>query len=358
MATDDINELQHAFRFLDVDEELLKILPSIGDYENIPLVSLDEAVIPLESIVPEVKFKVQRMKVNCEELVDNLTRDESTSIELYTLEWQPIHKSLFYILNKTLRSQDRQLIKPWLLYLRLILTALSHLPSTSLIVYRGTNKDLTEIYPKGKTVTWWGFSSCMSKNNLLEKRLFLNKTGNRTLFKINCYSAKNIYPHSLYNVKNEFLLPPARRFTVISSVAQENDLQIIELNEIQPAFDFFKAFSASTEILVNRTIHPIEFQPISTVSLSKKLLPAAYTNPQLEERLRHLSNQSTRIDLKSIKLSDSDMDIIVCEAIVRGQCSELDLSSNTFTNNGILILARPLRKNKVSDSYFSLLYSI
>lgn len=345
MASRDINEPQHAFRFLDVDEEPQGILPPIQDYENAPLTSLSEAVIPLEPIVPDIKCMVQTVKANCGEPEDGLTRDESNSIRLYTLEWQPKDKSLFYILNQTLRSAERQLLKPWLPFIRLILTALSHLPSASLIVYRGINMDLTTKYLKDETVIWWGSSSCMKKSNQLEKRLFLNKTSKRTLFVINCYSGKNIHHHSLY--EGEVLLPPARRFNVVSSTRKEKGLYIIELNEIQPAFDFCDGFSSSIHISTNHPTHNIQFQPISTVSLSKKSLPAALSNLQLEERLSYAFKRPKNIDLKSIELTDSDMDIIVSEIIIHRQCLELNLSSNNFTDSSMLILAHVLRKNTV-----------
>jgi hypothetical protein len=89
---------------------------------------------------------------------------------------------------------------------------------------------LTDKYPEGGTITWWRFSSCMKKNNQLEKRLFLNKTGKRTLFVINCYSGKDIHRRSVF--ENEVLLPPARQFNVVNTVDVGNRLHIIELNEI------------------------------------------------------------------------------------------------------------------------------
>lgn len=348
MASREINEPQHSFRFLDVDEESLEVFPPVDDYENTQLVSLNKAIVPLELIVPDVKHMVQTIKANSVKPEDGLTRDESNSIQLYTLEWQPKHKSLFYILNRTLRSEDRQLLKPWLLYLRLILTALSHLPSGPLIVYRGINMNLVDMYPKGKTVTWRGFSSCMRKSNLLEKRLFLNKTGKRTLFVINCYSGKNIHRRSLYEVEDEVLLPPARRFTVMRSVDKGKGLHIIELNEIQPTFDFFDILPPTINISMNHPAHNMQFQPISTTSLSKKTIPAALPNPQLEEYFSNCFKEPKKIDLKSMDLADSDMDIIVSETIIRRQCSELNLYDNNFTGPGMLILAHTLRKNKVS----------
>ncbi len=69
------------------------------------------------------------VKQNCNNPEDNLTPDESASIMLYSMEWSSREKSFYFILNKSLRSENRQLLKPWFLYLRLFLHALSKLPS-------------------------------------------------------------------------------------------------------------------------------------------------------------------------------------------------------------------------------------
>jgi hypothetical protein len=358
MASRDISESQHAFRFLDVAEEQQTMLPPIRNYENTPLVSLNEAVVPLRPIISDIQSMIQRVNANGEKSEDGLTRDESNSIKLYSLEWQPIENSLFYILNKTLRSENRQQLKPWFLFLRLILTALSHLTSTSLTIYRGVNTNLASKYPKGATVVWWGFSSCMKKSNLLEKRLFLNKTtGKRTFFVINCYSGKDIHQHSMYEGKGEVLLPPGCQFDVVNSNDKGNGLHIVELREIQPAYDFLNLFSISTDVSTNTPMRNMHFQSISTVSLSKKSLPAALPNYRLEEHLAYFFKQRSKVDLKSMELTDSDMDIVVSEIIINRQCSELNLSNNKITSNGIIIIAHVLRKNKVKEIVSSYILS-
>ncbi|CAF3976337.1 unnamed protein product, partial [Rotaria sordida] len=68
---------------------------------------------------------------------DDLSVDESASIALYTMEWEPHTNSLYYILNSALRGEDRANLKPWFLYLKLFITALSRLPSLNLSIYRG-----------------------------------------------------------------------------------------------------------------------------------------------------------------------------------------------------------------------------
>ncbi|CAF5143328.1 unnamed protein product, partial [Rotaria sp. Silwood1] len=116
------------------------------------------------------------------------------------------------VLNETLRSKDRQNLKPWFSYLKLFLTALSRLPSERQFVYRGVKLDLSEKYPIGENVVWWGFSSCTVSINVLQSENFLGKTGERTMFNIECYSGKNIQKHSYYPTEDEVLLLAATQF--------------------------------------------------------------------------------------------------------------------------------------------------
>ena len=347
MTRRDVNEPQHAFRFLDVYEEPQRTLPPIKDYENTPLVSLNQAIVPLESIVPNIKSMVHAVRMNYEESDDNLTRDESNSIRLYSLECQPRESSLCFKLNNTLRSDNGQQLQPWFLFLRLILTALSKIPSTSLTVYRGVNMDYTNKYPIDATITWWNFSSCMKKNNQLEKRPFLNKIGKRTLFVITCYSGKDIHRYSTY--EDEVLLLPACQFKVVKIIHKGRGFHVVELNEIQPAFNFFDAFVSSKDLPITHLTPDMNFESISTVSLSRKTLPATLPNRDLEERIAHIKQRS-EVDLKHMILTNSDIDIVVAEIINKRQSSKLNLCATRFTYDGTVILAGALRKNKVSDN--------
>jgi Ran GTPase-activating protein (RanGAP) involved in mRNA processing and transport len=58
-----------------------------------------------------------------------------------------------------------------------------------------------------------------------------------------------------------------------------------------------------------------------------------------------------------MQLTDSDMEIVVSEIIIKRQCSELDLSWNSISYTGILTLAHALQKNKVRRMISSLLFS-
>ncbi|CAF3497595.1 unnamed protein product [Rotaria socialis] len=229
------NATGSSVRICDFPPESNQILPPIQGFEKMPLVSLEKSVESLKSIVPQLDHMVWTVMESCHEPKDMLTKDESASIMLYTLEWAPKETSFYYILNSTLRSQNRRELIPWFLYLRLFIFALSKLPSiVPRVIYRGVEKDMREEFPVGKKFIWWSFTSCTSSLDVLNS--YLGKTGNRTVFNIICDSAKNISQHSSYASENEFLLYPARQFQVISSFDGGNGLHIIQVEEIQPPF--------------------------------------------------------------------------------------------------------------------------
>ncbi|CAF4350653.1 unnamed protein product, partial [Rotaria sordida] len=85
--------------------------------------TLEEATEPLKNIVPCISTHAHTAKERAKNPADDLSVDESASIALYTMEWEPHTNSLYYILNSTLRNEDRNKLKPWFLYLKLIITA-------------------------------------------------------------------------------------------------------------------------------------------------------------------------------------------------------------------------------------------
>ncbi|CAF1408636.1 unnamed protein product [Rotaria sordida] len=230
-------EPTHTQRFSDITGEPCRMLMPIQGYEKKPLVTLEEAVEPIVSYVPDVKRMAYIAKMKCAELSPGgLPIDRAASITLYSMEWEPQEECLYYVLNQTLRNENRQKVKPWFLYLRLILTALAQLPSSVCNVYRGVKRDMRKEYPEGKTFVWWGFSSCTSKISVLQNGQFLGTTGPRTFFTIECNSGKDIRKYSCFKAEDEILLPAARQFKVEACLSQGKDLYLIQLKEIQPPF--------------------------------------------------------------------------------------------------------------------------
>jgi hypothetical protein len=247
------HDLQHYQRISDFDEDPSAILIPIQGYEKKPLVTLEEAVEPLVEFVPDVQGMTHLAKMKCKKPpADNLSIDESAAIMLYSMEWEPQEECLYYVLNATLRSENRKQLVPWFLFLKLLLTAFARLPTLNRFVYRGIKRDMRKDYPKGATVIWWGFSSCTSTMDVLENEQFLGSEGTRTFFTIECTSGIDIREHSFFKKEDEILLPPGRQFTVVSCLNQPGGLHIIQLKEIQPPYPFLKPLSKVNQSFIHR----------------------------------------------------------------------------------------------------------
>ena len=228
---------QHRERFADVESNASRILLPIQGYADKPLVSLEEAVEPLSSIIHDIKRMAACAKWNCKDLPpDQLSRDQSAAIMLYSMEWEPQNQCLYFVLNASLRDENRQKLKPWFFYLKLFLTGLAKLPPIQRTVFRGVRGDLRECYQKGQTITWWGFSSCTLSMDLLGSDQYFGSAGQRTFFAIECTSGRDIKNHSAFQHENEILLPAGRQFEVVSCLRQGQDLCMIHLKETRAPF--------------------------------------------------------------------------------------------------------------------------
>jgi hypothetical protein len=237
---------QRILRISDIAKEPHEMLMPISGYEDEPVVPLETAVKPLVSILPTIQTYAYTAKQRCKNPADNLTQDESASIMLYSMGWDPMDKCLYVVLNATLRSADRQKLKPWFSYLKLFLTALSRLPSKPRFVYRGIKLDLSDQYPMGETVIWWGFSSCTVSVNVLQSELFLGVTDTRTMFTIECHSGKDIRKHSYFPTEEEVLLLAATQFKVVGRLNQGPGFRIIQLKEIEPPFPLLQPVTSES----------------------------------------------------------------------------------------------------------------
>ncbi|CAF3976985.1 unnamed protein product [Adineta steineri] len=229
----------------DVTDESAKLSMLFEKCKEKALVTLEEAVEPITFCVPRVKEMANEAKTRFNDLsmsdlpVDQV--DQVSSIILYTMEEDVREESLYYVLNETLRHKNLQELEPWLLYLRLILTALAHIPSNSKTIHRGVKKDIRNEYPEGKTLFWWQFSSCTARIGVLQQEQFMGAKDPRTLFTIECDSGKDIRKYSRYQAEDEILLPAARQFKVVSCLNQGGGLYVVQLKEIESPFvlDYF-----------------------------------------------------------------------------------------------------------------------
>ena len=231
-----------ASRQNDILNEHHRMLIPVEGYEDMPLVPLEDAVQPLLDLFDRDSLmgKVWAVKKRCRNPADGLSQDESASIMLYTCNWTPAEDSLFFILNESLRSENRGMLKRWFSYLRLLLGALSRLPPVKGTIYRGVKRNLSDEYQLGTGRLWWGFSSCTSNVSVLESESFCGKAGIRTMFLIQCFNGRNIQNHSYYYVEDEILLMPGRYLHVRGSYSSDDGLSIVQLDEIEPEYPLLK----------------------------------------------------------------------------------------------------------------------
>jgi hypothetical protein len=209
--------------------------PVVG-YAQEPMLPLAEACAPLADILHDLSFYV-KMALDETPAVppDGLTINESAAIRLYTIEWTTPHRSLYSMLNRTLKRADREDLRPYFRYMKLFLTALAKLPCVpSSTIWRGVTKNMSAEFPPGTPVTWWAFSSCTTELTVLESNMYLGNTGNRTLFSVEAINGRTVRAHSHFVTEDEILLLPGTHMIVQSLFSPAPDLHIIHLRQIVP----------------------------------------------------------------------------------------------------------------------------
>ncbi|WP_067184722.1 ADP-ribosyltransferase domain-containing protein [Microtetraspora niveoalba] len=215
-------------RLASVKDEGLE-LPAITGVFDTPLMDFREAVAPAAELLSGLDRHVTQSYEFGEKQADavagGISADEIAALYLYTCE------SAFYRqINATLRNPDRTRIAPYLPYLRLLFSAVSRLPVRKEPLWRGVSLDLRAQYPLGRTVTWWGVSSCTSKLDVAQA--FLGRRGKRTLFEVLPERAVGIRSFSAFTGEEEFILTPGTQLKVTDVKVERGGLCTVQLTEL------------------------------------------------------------------------------------------------------------------------------
>ncbi|MFE2857820.1 ADP-ribosyltransferase domain-containing protein [Streptomyces lavendulae] len=215
-------------RLTSVKDEGL-VLPSITGVFDTPLMDFQDAVAPVAKTLSGLAGHIERSrdfgKRRADETPGGLSADAIAALYLYTCE------SAFYReINAVLRSPDRTRVTPYLPYLRLLFSAVSGLPAHTQPLWRGVSLDLRAQYPVGRTITWWGVSSCTSELNVA--RSFLGSRGKRTLFEVTPAHAVGIRRFSAFTGEEEYILTPGTRLKVTDVKSERGGLCTVRLTEV------------------------------------------------------------------------------------------------------------------------------
>lgn len=210
---------------------------------TLPTPSLDEALNALSHThrVDSRTLGLARAKAKraqAQRKYAHLSLDECTTIVIYTAEEEPREGSLYYVLNAALRAKERSNLKPWRLYIWLLLHALRKLPVVDVvIVFRGTKtapSDLGLELVSGFGFTFAGFSSTAETQDVME--VFVGEAdGPRTLLTLQLSEpvGRDVRDFSLNPGENEVLLPPNMCFEFVSKFYAGNGLTLVQCKQME-----------------------------------------------------------------------------------------------------------------------------
>ncbi|WP_426367289.1 ADP-ribosyltransferase domain-containing protein [Streptomyces sp. E-08] len=221
-------------RLTSVKDEGLVLPPITGVFDT-PVMDFRKAVEPVTKVLANLDRYVERSSRFAEAKVaeaeggpsgPGLSADAISALYLYTCE------SAFYReINAVLRSPDRERLEPYLPYLRLLFSAVADLPAQKRPLWRGVALDLRSQYPLGRTVTWWGVSSCTSEPSVA--RAFLGSRGRRTLFEVTPARAVGIRRFSAFTGEEEYILTPGTQLKVTEVTTERGGLSTVRLTELE-----------------------------------------------------------------------------------------------------------------------------
>jgi len=228
---------------VEAEEELLKFYLRMGfeelDKEEeglLPISGVMSLALPpsLESACSGVctSASLKSSMTNGKKHAEKQSGDPTKPIEahLYGALMLYTSNAIYRDLNAALRSEDRNKIKKYKPYLRLLFEALNRLPQQKRTLWRGLGVDLFDQYTVGSTITWWGVSSCTSDMNVAKN--FMKGCGTACSFlTVNTKSAVDISKITFYGNEKESLLAPGTQLKVVSS-SRKGKMAEITLEEV------------------------------------------------------------------------------------------------------------------------------
>ncbi|CAF0787473.1 unnamed protein product [Adineta ricciae] len=204
-------------------EQSTKRNPMDG-YQDMPLVSLEEATEALVPLVSNLKTFVETAKKDCKKDLYGLTVDESAAIYLYTMA-----TPFVYFINEAFQRETRAALKPWLSYLKLFVTAVEKLPSSKKTLWRGLSSTDVVSYPTEDICTWWHITSCSTNVKMTQYCVVQDVA---TVLAINATNAKDISKLSAFPDEEEIVLLPGTKLHIVGDpFFFQNAFSIIHLEE-------------------------------------------------------------------------------------------------------------------------------
>lgn len=214
----------------NLNRNYFQTILSLIKYDEIPLVTIEQAIQPLISFLPNIEIYFQLIRDQCQRhSSDLLTFDQRASIMLYTIIWQPYDQCLYFQLNSILEKSDFEQLQSWTFYLKLLFSSLIQLPSNYSIVYRASPIDLNRYYQLNQIIHWNDIYLCSNSIECIQEYSNL-----QTIFLIECQTIRNLQSYCYEQQKNLSVFLPGTKFQVVDCIYHQIDKHyLIKLKEIQ-----------------------------------------------------------------------------------------------------------------------------
>eukprot|EP01127_Copromyxa_protea_P002017 TRINITY_DN1190_c0_g2_i1.p1 TRINITY_DN1190_c0_g2~~TRINITY_DN1190_c0_g2_i1.p1 ORF type:complete len:537 (+),score=84.08 TRINITY_DN1190_c0_g2_i1:31-1641(+) len=351
-------ELSHSGTREAKDPSLsLMDMPFSVSLEDVPLCTLKESFYPLSLLVPQMKSFVSAciewVKTEFgENLPFGLTGDEAAAINIYTKEWPAKENSLRFKLNSALHKQNLPAITPFLPYMKLLLTAVSKLPS-----FQSSNNSLFQRfntsfpYEKGKTFWWWSFSSFTPTH--------MSSSGADAKILVQVHFRSHVVDIRDFSESKseEILMLPGRHVTVVN-ISTANGITIIELEEEAEATNVLPGIlipkwkdpggricSSLEEILK-------EIKKKNRFRIANSITNLYFSKNKIGDDGARLISEAfkwnttlTSLQLCWNQIGDSGATYL-CEALkVNTTLTSLDLQRNDIGDSGVMLISELLKEN-------------
>lgn len=217
----------------------------LHDLKRTPVVSLDEALLPIQRSHGLLQFYIDAAKrYHCRPPSSSLTEDEFSALLLYSRDWGS--QSLHHMLNQALRSRHSQSLTHWLPFLKILYNAYQKLPCVKGEVWRAMHSHIASTLRVNDEIAWWNIISCSSSKKTIESVL----DGRSVLCSIQTVRGRRVSDFAFCREEEEVLLWPGTRLRVKKSRTNHIGEYVVYLEEVDdPHFDTTRDNVVSVTIL-------------------------------------------------------------------------------------------------------------
>ncbi|CAF5031580.1 unnamed protein product, partial [Rotaria sp. Silwood1] len=265
-------------RIFDLLHEPRETLQPIDDYEKVHIVPLEEAILPLIGLVPDIESRAYVAKQRSLTIENGIAQDESAAICLFTMDWEP--QCVYTILNQRLQSPDPKSTK------------------------------------KSDPITWWGFHHAITTEEVFSN----SHCDDFTLLSLECLNGKMIQDYSYFGTKNEIVLMPATSFIVTNIIEPLKNFHIITMREKElPYLLLEPPFATEAEHV--STVATCQSTPIFTPEEEKQII---------DELIREQGVKKQWI-YTPVPATDRQMELFANELKRNKDCQELVLAFTSIS---------------------------